>query len=131
MKIVFSSLAYPELSLREVVERVDRFGFDGLELRVSDDGKHLKPELPINREALETLSSVEISDLAGYARFSSADENERRKNEKLLETLIKIANTLNTLGVRVHGGEFTDNNAISRIAESLNKISKLAEDYYV
>ncbi|ACR42922.1 hypothetical protein [Saccharolobus islandicus] len=84
MKIVFSSLAYPELSLREVVERVDRFGFDGLELRVSDDGKHLKPELPINREALETLSSVEISDLAGYARFSSADENERRKKRKII-----------------------------------------------
>ncbi|QXJ33938.1 hypothetical protein [Saccharolobus shibatae] len=67
---IFSSLAYPELSLREVVKRVDRFGFNGLELRVSDDGKHLKPELPISREALETLLSVKISDLAGYTRFS-------------------------------------------------------------
>ncbi|MCH4816275.1 MAG: sugar phosphate isomerase/epimerase [Saccharolobus sp.] len=127
---IFSSLAYPELSLREVVKRVDRFGFNGLELRVSDDGKHLKPELPISREALETLLSVKISDLAGYTGFSSADENERR-NEKLLEILIKMANALNALGVRVHGGESTDNNAISRIAESLNRMSKLAEDYYV
>ncbi|QXJ33937.1 hypothetical protein J5U22_00482 [Saccharolobus shibatae] len=42
-----------------------------------------------------------------------------------------MANALNALGVRVYGGESTDNNAISRIAESLNRMSKLAEDYYV
>ncbi|WP_338598922.1 sugar phosphate isomerase/epimerase [Sulfolobus tengchongensis] len=131
MKIVFSSLAYPELGLKEVVERVNRFGFDGLELRVADDGRHLKPEFPISREILEILSSIKISDLAGYARFSSEDENERRRNERILETLIKIANILNALGVRIYGGEFSEENVIHKIADSLNRMSKIARDYSV
>ncbi|AAK43136.1 Hypothetical protein SSO3034 [Saccharolobus solfataricus P2] len=131
MEIVFTSLAYPELSLEDVVERVSRFGFDGLELRVADDGKHLKPEFPINRKALEILSSIKISDLAGYTRFHFSDESERKRNEKALETLIKMANSLNALGVRVYGGEFSEKSAIHRIAESLNRMNRIAEDYSV
>jgi hypothetical protein len=46
MRIAFTSLAYPELTLGEVLERVRRFGYDGLELRVADDGQHLRPNLP-------------------------------------------------------------------------------------
>ncbi|QGA55334.1 TIM barrel protein [Sulfolobus sp. E5-1-F] len=131
MKVVFSSLAYPELSLEDVVERVSKFGFDGLELRVADDGKHLKPEFPINKEELAILSSIRISDLAGYARFSSPDETERKKNEKVLETLIKMANTLNALGVRVYGGEFSDEGVIHRIVQSLKRMNRVAQDYSV
>jgi len=131
MKIVFTSLAYPELNLREVVERVKMFGFDGLELRVADDGKHLKPELPISKETINVLSSIDVSDIAGYAKFSSPDEKERIRNEKLLENLIKIANILDAMGVRVYGGEPLDKLGIKRIANSLNKMAKFAEEYSV
>ncbi len=131
MKVVFSSLAYPNLSLKDVVSRVINFNFDGLELRVADDGRHLRPEYPLTKEVLDLLSSITISDIAGYAKFSSNDENERKKNEKLLETLIKIANSLNALGVRVYGGEFNDTKIIGKIADSLNRMSRVAEDYNV
>lgn len=129
--IAFTSLAYPELDLRGVLERVVKFGFDGLELRVADDGQHLKPTYPIPREAVELIRSygVKLSDLAGYASFAMPDDRERARNEEVVRTLVLIAHDLGAPGIRVYGGRVVDtvNAAASRIKESLNKLVDFAE----
>ena len=132
MKVAFTSLAYPELTLVEVLERVRRFGFDGLELRVADDGQHVKPTYPVPREVLELVRSynVKLSDLAGYASFAMPDEAERGRNEEVLRTLILMARELEAPGVRVYGGRVVDDvdKAAVRIADSLNRLAKFAGD---
>jgi sugar phosphate isomerase/epimerase len=132
MRIAFTSLAYPELTLGEVLERVRRFGYDGLELRVADDGQHLRPIYPVPKPELELIKSsgVKLSDLAGYASFSMPDDKERARNEEVLRTLILIARELGTPGVRVYGGRVIDDvdKAARRIVDSLNRLVKFAND---
>ncbi|WP_291764881.1 sugar phosphate isomerase/epimerase family protein [Caldivirga sp. UBA161] len=132
MKLAFTSLAYPELTLSEVLERVRRFGFDGLELRVAEDGQHLKPIYPVPRQELELIKSsgVKLSNLSGYASFAMPNDQERARNEELLRVLILIARELEAPGVRVYGGRVTDDvdKAAERIITSLNRVVKFAED---
>jgi len=132
MKLAFTSLAYPELTLSEVLERTRRFGFDGLELRVADDGQHLKPMYPVPRQELELIKSsgVRLSNLAGYASFAMPNDQERARNEETLRTLILIARELEAPGVRVYGGRVTDDvdKAAERIITSLNRVADFAED---
>lgn len=135
MRVAFTSLAYPELTLAEVLERVKRFGFDALELRVADDGQHLRPIYPVPKPELELIrsSGVKLCSLAGYASFATPNDNERTRNEEVLRTLIMIAHELDAPAVRVYGGRVIDDpdKAARRITESLNKVAKFAEDYGV
>lgn len=129
MKYAFTTLAYPELKLPEVIERVKRFKFDAVELRVADDGIHLKPHYPVNKEVKDIIGDVPVSDLAGYARFSSPDESERTKNVELARTLILMAHDIGARGVRVYAGQFKDPPKVSieRIRNSLNSLADFAE----
>jgi len=135
MKITFTTLAYPHLKLEEVLERAKRFGLDAIELRVADDGIHLKPHYPVERKVLKTIeeSGVKIASIAGYARFSMIDVNERLRNEELLKTLILMAEELGARAVRVYAGRFPDSveNSINRVAESLNRTADFAEAHRV
>jgi|BEDMetMinimDraft_2_1075160.scaffolds.fasta_scaffold05441_2 sugar phosphate isomerase/epimerase len=129
MLYAFTTLAYPNLKLIEVVERVKGFGFDGVELRVADDGVHVKPSYPVPKEVKEILREVKLSDLAGYARFSSPDQEEGRRNADLLRTLISMAAELGAPGIRVYAGVFKDDaqSATSRVAKALNAAADFAE----
>jgi len=122
MKLAFSSLAYPDLTLVDVVKRVSKLGYNALELRVADDGRHLRPSYPIREEDSAALREVEVSDLAAYARFSdNAAENER--SMKLVEPLADIASALGAFGIRVYAGNTSDFDAL---AEALNSAGELA-----
>jgi len=127
MKLAFSSLAYPDLTLTDVVKRVSKMGYDALELRVADDGRHLRPSYPIREEDGVALRGVEVSDLAAYARFSD-NPVENESSMKLIETLADIASALRALGVRVYAGNASDFDAL---AEALNSAAELAGSHSV
>jgi sugar phosphate isomerase/epimerase len=135
MKITFTTLAYPHLKLEEVLERAKRFGLDAIELRVADDGIHLKPHYPIDRKVLKIIeeSGIKIASIAGYARFSMLDINERIRNEELLKTLILMAEEFGARIVRTYAGKFPDSveNSINRIAESMNRLADFADTHSV
>ncbi|MCC6058236.1 MAG: sugar phosphate isomerase/epimerase, partial [Desulfurococcaceae archaeon] len=135
MKITFTTLAYPHLKLEEVLERAKRFGLDAIELRVADDGIHLKPHHPVDRKVLKVIESsgIKIASIAGYARFSMIDINERLRNEELLKTLILMAEEVGAKAVRAYAGRFPDSveNSINRVAESLNKLADFADTHGV
>ncbi len=132
MRITFTTLAYPHLSLEEVLKKPKIFDIDSIELRVADDGIHLKPSYPIDDRALDTIrrSGVKIVAIAGYARFSDPLDAERRKNQELLRTLILMARDLGARVVRVYAGRFVDeaDKAVPRVARALNEIAGFASD---
>ena len=131
MKITFTTLAYPHLNLEEVLERAKRFGLDAIELRVADDGIHLKPQYPVDKRWLKVIeeSNIRVASIAGYARFSSIDINERRRNEDLLKTLILMAEELGAKAIRAYAGRFPDDveSSINRISESLNRLADFSD----
>lgn len=96
------------------------FGLDAIELRVADDGIHLKPQYPISRGVLRAIESsgVKIASIAGYARISMIDTGERARNEELLKTLILVAEELRARVVRALAGRFPDSveSSINRVA---------------
>jgi sugar phosphate isomerase/epimerase len=132
VKITFTTLAYPHLSLEQVLERPKIFGIDSIELRVADDGIHLRPGYPIDERALDTIerSGVKVVAIAGYARFSDPSDAERRKNQELLRTLILMARNLGARVVRIYAGRFIDeaDKAIPRVARALNEMTGFALD---
>lgn len=105
MKLSFTSLAYPELTLAEVLQRAVNMKFDGVELRVADDGVHLKPEHPIPRDVRETLRSFDIPVpvLSSYLRLSDLTSG-RREALALASSVIEMAADVGAIGVRVYGG---------------------------
>lgn len=125
MELAFSSLAYPELDLDGVVSRVKSLGYDALELRVADDGKHIKPSYPLSADDAKALKSVRVVDLAAYARFSS-DHAQNNRALQLTETLSKIASDVGARAVRVYVSD-ADENA----ANALDASAKIAERYDV
>ncbi|WP_449462062.1 sugar phosphate isomerase/epimerase [Tardisphaera miroshnichenkoae] len=125
MELAFSSLAYPELDLAGVVSRVKSLGYDALELRVADDGKHIKPSYPLSADDAKALKSVRVVDLAAYARFSS-DQAQNEKAQQLTETLSEIASDLGVRGIRVYVAD-----ADEKAARALDESAKIADRYDV
>ncbi len=136
IRIAFSSLAYPHLQLPELVKRVKMFRVDGLELRVSDDGIHLKPVYPVPRDVIELVetSGVKIPIVSGYATFSHSDPVYLLQNMKLAKTLVHIAHALGAFGVRVVIGKTSGVNVVdslTRALRTINDLSHYAETYNV
>jgi len=131
--VAFTTLAYPELDLAGVVERYRRYGFDSLELRVADDGKHLRPAYPIPKEAREILEGVNVCSIAGYARFAYKSREELERNIDLAKRLIMIAGDLGAKGVRIYVGVFEGDpsTVITRAAEAINSLADFAEGHGV
>ncbi len=107
MKLCFTSLAYPELGLNEVLERATKMGVDGVELRVADDGVHLRPEAPLPDRVKELLAGFKlpIPVLSSYLRATSLLGGEREHGERTATTLLKMAADIGASGVRIYGGQ--------------------------
>ncbi len=123
--IAFSSLAYPNLSLVDVVERVKRFGFDALELRVHEDGIHLKPSYPLNKNVVELLKGV-VCCLAGYV-FLGVPQKERLVEEiTKAKILALIARDIEAHVVRIFIGDF--GKPLEKVIDNiLNAISEILD----
>lgn len=102
-RISFSTLGCPDLSVARVADLAAQFGFDGVELRVTDDDAHellksetaraecLKAFRKVDVEILSICSYLSIRDVAGVA-------DGRRK---LAEQYISLASDLDAGYVRI------------------------------
>lgn len=135
MKLSFSTLAYPHLNLRAVLERAVEFKVDGVELRVSTDGIHLKPVYPVPREVLELLASldIKISVVSGYARLGYNNSRQIQESVELARTLIKISHQLGAVGVRllVDWKRDVSRSGLEKLAKTLEDLADYAENYRV
>lgn len=108
MKLSFSTLACVDWELPKITELAERWGYDGVELRVSGD-QHLSPDLsPEKRKNIRRLFSrhgLEIPCLAAYTRFAFAEQGLRQENIRELKRLIDLAHDLESPYVRTFGAD--------------------------
>ncbi len=134
MKYCFTTLGCPNWTLEHIAEEAARMGFDGVELRTSEEGNHIKPDaakVECDRiQALFKSCKVSIACLMGYTNFATADAAVREKSEATCRSLIQTAANLGCPTIRIFGGDpktpdLTD--AIERVVGSLKKLAPLAE----
>jgi len=106
LKLSFTTLAYPELGLPEILGRAEAMGFEGVEIRVADDGIHLKPEFPPPRALLDELGSyrLEVPVLSSYVKLTDISSSTGGRVLGLVEKLARIADVVGAQCVRVYGG---------------------------
>lgn len=135
MKICFTSLAYPELKLADVLMRAETMGFDGVELRVADDGVHLRPEYPLTQSLLSLLSSfkVPVTFLSSYLKLSDLVGSGRAEALSLGGRLVRMASDIGAAGVRVYGGELAADLGLGleRIAGAYRELARQAVEHGV
>jgi sugar phosphate isomerase/epimerase len=131
MKLAFTTLGCPEWRIEDIPGRAKAYGFDGVELRVADDGVHLRPDASadeVKRVADRFAGAgVPIFALCGYASYSSAERKQVQANQALTRRLIEIAAGLGARAVRSYGGKFEktqDRAAVAaRIAAALRPLA--------
>lgn len=136
MKLAFTTLGCPEWRIEDIPGRAKACGFDGVELRVADDGVHLRPDASadeVKRVADRFAGAgVPVFALCGYASYSSAEEKQVQANQALTRRLIAMAAGLGAQAVRSYGGKFEktqDRAAVAaRIAAALRPLAGDAHD---
>jgi sugar phosphate isomerase/epimerase len=134
MKFGFSTLGCPAWALERVAEAAGDYGYAGVELRLID-GEVITPALVrgnLGRIAsLFGVNGPKVIGLGASARFAMADPEERAKNEREVVELLDLARELGIPMVRVFGGRVASGEpldlAVSRLAESLNRLASHAE----
>ena len=134
MKLAFSTLGCPNWDLKQIAEAVQRFGYDGVELRALGGDLDLlsRPEfsvaeLPRTRQWLDD-HGVEICCVDTSCTFHSLDANERKAQVDLAVRHSELALALNANLIRVFPDKIQEgaNREETRdhIAESLRQIAE-------
>ncbi len=144
MKLSVHTVSYgggwggPRLSLEEIIPRVAKLGYDGIEIM----GKrpHLSP-LDMDRKKIEkikellALNNLEVSCIAGYNDFSYSDTYIRFKEKELiyLQQLLRLANEFGAKMVRILSGHLYPTTSYAQqwrwCREYLKEAASLSEKY--
>ena len=112
MKLGFSTLGCPDWTIEEIAEFAGANGFDGVELRTREDGRHFMPDASIAqaREVGELFkeSGSRVFSLLSYVRFGSTDPEELTANRETLLHVLDLADAAGADFVRVFAGQFGD-----------------------
>lgn len=126
MKLAFSTLACADWDLEKVAETAAKFGYQGVELRVSGT-QHVDPDFTAEerKKVVEIFErrNLEIVCLAAYTKFAFPEQEVRDKQIEELKRVIDLAHDLKCPYVRTFGvggprGDFTKEDAIGWIAEA-------------
>jgi sugar phosphate isomerase/epimerase len=143
-RISFSTLACPDWSWSEIVEKGRTYGYDGVEVRMIERDTDLlhRPEfapsaLVERRRELEQ-AGFRVCGLASSVRFDSPDPAERERQVQLGVEYLKLARALGGTFIRVFGDTIpADATAAERraieegIAAGLQQLGTLAEPLQV
>jgi sugar phosphate isomerase/epimerase len=121
MKLSFSTLGCPDWTIEQIAAKAREYGYDGVELRVHADGKHLSPADAPDRAgragALFREAGVEIAALSAYAEYGSAEPAKAAENAGLTRALIRMASAAGAGMVRVYGGAGGKDETLDRVAD--------------
>lgn len=110
MKLAFSTLGCPDWTLEQIAEFAGASGFDGVELRTHDDGRHLSPKVSVRQAAkvgrLFASRGTRVFSLSSYTRFDSSDPRELAANRDMLLKVMDLAKAAGADFVRTFAGEF-------------------------
>ena len=134
MKLGVSNLGCPDWSLEETAARAKEYGYAGLEMRMLD-GEIIAPDaVEANVDRIRRVlreSGLELAALDTGVIFPQTDPVEREAQEATALEFLKLAKKLGAPGIRVFPGfvrgDMTREQAVSEIADSLNRLSPAAE----
>ena len=141
MKIAFSTIACPNWTWLELLNRAREYGYAGVEIRLlagSLDVLEAEPFLPENTEqSLAEIADrgVRIACVASSVRFDYADPAERQEQAKVGKAYIDLCQRLGSPVVRVFGDSIPKpglrDQVIAQVAEGLQALGEYAEDHGV
>jgi len=140
MRLAFMTWACPNWTAEQIVEAAKRYGYEGVEFRLSVNHAH-GVEIDTDKEQRSLVrrifrdNGLTIACLASGVRFSSADENERRKMVEQAKKEIELAADLECSCIRVFGGNLPQNvsreDAHRYIADCLRELGEFAAPHRV
>lgn len=111
MKYAYSTLACPDWTIQEALEKTTEYGYDGIEIRLID-GETVNPDISAaERDRVAKIfadSDVPVFCLDSSLRFAEADEDARKKLVEDAATMAEVAKHWGTDLVRVFGGNFPE-----------------------
>jgi sugar phosphate isomerase/epimerase len=108
MKLGFSTLGCPAWNLKQIADFAANSGYDGVELRVHDEGIHLATDA--SDETVKKVAEIfkkhgsRIFSLLGYSRFTSGEQSELAANRDKLKRLADMAHILGASYIRAFAG---------------------------
>jgi len=136
LKLGFSTWVCPEWTVAAILDGMQTYGFQGVELRIGKGHLH-GVELDSSGDYLAEVrkqfdeANMAVACLSTSFTFSSPDILERKRAVDGLKQALRVGEALGTPYIRVFGGELPHNlevaGVIDYISETLNEISEHAE----
>ena len=136
LKLSFSTWVCPEWSVAAIVDGMQSYGYDGVELRIGKGHKHnVDLETPADvlagvRKQFDN-ANMAISCIATSYSFSAADALERAKTIAAVKQCLLLADSVGAPYVRVFGGDIPHGlevaGVIDYVAEALDECTEYAE----
>ncbi|MCL2702845.1 MAG: sugar phosphate isomerase/epimerase [Defluviitaleaceae bacterium] len=109
MKLCFSTLGCPGWTLNQIAGYGAGYGFDGVELRLHPDGRHVDTSFDAQKRAdtrnLFAAHGLAIAALSGYTQFNSDDTDVLLDNGETLLRSARLAADLNAPYLRTFIGQ--------------------------
>jgi sugar phosphate isomerase/epimerase len=136
LKLSFTTWVCPEWTVAAIVDGMQTYGYDGVELRIGKGHLH-GVELDSPPDYLATVrkqfdaANMAVSCIATSFNFSSPDATERAKTIKNVQTCLRLADAVGAPYIRIFGGDvphgFEATGVIDYIAEALDECTEYAE----
>lgn len=140
MRLAFMTWACPDWTVEQIVDAALRYGYSGVEFRLSVNQAH-GVEVNVSEERKLVVrrafkdNGVQICCLASSARFSSADPSERQRMVEQTKGEIELAADLECPCLRVFGGAIPQgvdtDDAKRYIADCLRELAEFAQPHGV
>ena len=133
MRIVFSTIACPSYTARQMADAAKKYGYGGIELYALE-GARLTPELLSARldEFRRELAGIPIVSVNSWGRLSSADSDERRDQEGQIARTFELAADLSCPLVKTFGGDIPNgenrHGVYDYMADSLRRLAPRARE---
>lgn len=138
MKLSFMTFSTPMLSLQEVLGVAGKYGYDGVELRISANHNHGIETFMSDSAKQDALDIIKASDREIVALATSCVFTNRFTFEENIESAvdaIKLASFFNVPVIRTFGGNYPDdcskNQARSLLKEAYLQLSEVAKKFGV
>lgn len=136
LKLSFTTWCCPEWTVAAIVDGMQTYGYDGVELRIGKGHLH-SIELDSTPEGINEVrkqfdaANLAVSCIATSFSFSSPDAVEREKTIAQVKRALELADTIGAPYVRVFGGDIPHGleatGVIDYVAESIDECTEHAE----
>lgn len=136
MKLAFTTLGCPGWTVEQIAEKSRVFGFDGVELRTSQDGQHLSAEATLDEakriSKLFSDAGVPVMSLMGYTTFAHLEPEKIRAQQALMRKQLALAEAMRVPFVRTFAGRIPSaasrDAMVEAVARALKPLAAEAAD---